>query len=407
MRQKSGIIRYELVVLFIFLISVTFLKSLRYSLPVYAILAVLPVIKLQRRINLFALCYLLTTSIYLLYGILFQNTYEAIASYISRFLQFSLLLVLLNYKDENYEKEVSHINLIKIATFMEVIIDVLTYITGIRGTQIRLISGNQPVGGNIAITILPLLLYEYYLYEENRKTIKKCYVILLPCVILSGTRGYWVLYLFSSILPFIDYIKGAEEITRRQYIARLFIVSFIVVCMIVLIVFNESILYRINAIFRVGSTTGTRPKENLLALNFFNRTDLIYKLLGIGYGGAPADAPGYYEAFLEAIPFSWGYYGISHFLEGWGSKFHNYYSNTLLLSGLTGILLTIGMFIYGVREICFRVYRMNRYRNSLLLYWVAFFIMLYYRWSCSCGIAEMIVLAYVLKNSESVLEQDE
>ena len=395
--RKPNLLGYELFVLSIYLISVVYLRVLRYSLPFFAVFASFPAIKRIRKASTYSVVFLFITTVYVIIGCIFQDFYESIATYISRVYQFVLLFVLLDNGRDDLD-DLSLLPSIKLAVLLECCIDVLTYLASFNGGLIRLTSGNQPVGGNIAIVILPLLVYEFYYIKENRKAVIKYYTIFLLCVIIAGTRGYVLMYLMTGFFPVIEYLREIKSSSKRSYNIRLLFFVLLASIAVFAIIYDERVSQELSAIFRVGKGTGTRPRENKLVLHYFFNTDIIHKLFGIGYGGEPSNVPGYYDAFMSIMA-SWGRYGYSHYLEHSGSIFHNYYSNILLLSGITGLSLTVGVFFSGISTIRRAFFDQKRVRRCFTIYWISFFIMLYYRWSCSCGISEMIILAYVLHKS--------
>lgn len=398
--RKPTLLNYEILILAIYLISVVYFKVLRYSLPFFAVFASLPIIMRYRKSSKYSLAFVFVTTIYMIIGLVFQDFYETIATYISRVYQFVLLFILLDNGNDDMD-ELSLLPSIRLAVLLECFIDIITYFMSFAGGLVRLTSGNQPVGGNIAIVILPLLLYEFYFVRENRNSIIKYYTLLLICVIIAGTRGYVLMYLMTGFFPIIEYLREIKDYSKKRFNYRLIFFILLATAAILAIIYDESLSQELSAIFRVGKGTGTRPRENQLVIQYFNNTDMFHRLFGIGYGGVPSDAPGYYNAFMDIMA-SWGRYGYSHYLEHSGSIFHNYYSNILLLSGITGLALTLGVFLFGVKAIRKVFIGKKIIRRSFVIFWISFFIMLYYRWSCSCGISEMIILGYIIIKSKKV-----
>jgi O-antigen ligase len=118
-------------------------------------------------------------------------------------------------------------------------------------------------------------------------------------------------------------------------------------------------------------------------------------LFGIGLGGSAGD----YSAFISAISrqFGLGMWNQGHYLTDSGFLFHNFYADVLIAQGILGVLVLI--------YIIFKVWKIINYccannillKKSFHLYWIGFLLMNYYRWSASCGIAEIIVLSLILK----------
>ena len=393
-RRNRNLIKYELIILTGYLMWVIHDRALRVALPVYTVAAIFPLvfprIKLPKTADIFSLLFIFLTSFYAVYGVCFQDLFEAVTTYVSRILQFVLFLLLIRRPEHEAPKNIT--SLVKLSAYLESTVCIVLLLSSRWSNTGRLISGAQPVGGNIGIVILPFLIYAFFREPDRRGSIITCYIILLFWAVLSGTRGYVLVFVLSGLYPAIEFIKEGKS-SRSRFFNRIVIVT--VFFAAIVIVMSTGAYEKLLNILRVNEGTGVRDYENQLLIDFFSSTDFLHKVFGIGYGGAPASIQGYSEAFLRVM-YKWGGWGRSHYLYRNGSIFHNYYANIILVSGICGILLTIGMFFLGLKRIRKDTQSHIGMRKSLVLYWVSFFIMLYFRWSCSCGIGEMIILSEVL-----------
>ena len=149
------------------------------------------------------------------------------------------------------------------------------------------------------------------------------------------------------------------------------------------------------SVLRLKASVGIRKYENAAVIDFMKNAPLQELIFGIGLGGT-----GYkHEALQNALykQFSLGMWNRNHYMSESGALFHSLYSNIALCLGLLGILIIIFVFAKMwkcINEAC----RDNVFIRRLLhAFLIGFFIMNYYRWSSDCGIAEMIMLALVLK----------
>jgi hypothetical protein len=393
-RRNRNLIKYELIILTGYLIWVIHDRALRVALPVYTVAAIFPLvfprIKLPKTADIFSLLFIFLTSFYAVYGVCFQDLFEAVTTYVSRILQFVLFLLLIRRPEHEAPKNIT--SLVKLSACLESVVCIILLLSSMWDYTNRLVAGAQPVGGNIGIVMLPFLIYAFYREPDKRGSIITCYIIFLFWAVLSGTRGYVLMLGLSGLYPAIEFIKEGKGSRARFFYRIVLLTGFFAA---IVIVMSTGAYEKLLDILRVSEGTGVRDYENQVLKGFFSSTDLLHKVLGIGYGGSPATIQGYSEAFLRVM-YEWGGWGRSHYLYRHGSIFHNYYSNIILVSGICGILLTIGMFFWGLKRIRKDTHLHVGMRKSLVLFWVSFFVMLYFRWSCSCGIGEMIILSEVL-----------
>ena len=122
---------------------------------------------------------------------------------------------------------------------------------------------------------------------------------------------------------------------------------------------------------------------------------MFYSLavFGIGIGGTP----GNYEEYLNHLydQFLLGMWDRGYYLHASGAIFHNLYSCVLCLMGVIGIAMLL-YFVISIFNITKNI-GAKQSRRLLQLYLLGFILMNYYRWSTTCGIAEMIFYSSVLK----------
>lgn len=388
---QDNIILYQAFVLCLFLVGITITETMTVTLSVYIVLCMLPFFsKFNWLKDSFTFLFVVVSLAYLVFGIFCQNTVEAISVFCGRLLQFIALLLFYKVAVSVIEIDIRKI-LITAVTF-ESILGVYMFSLGIASTttnaMFRLVAGHQPVGGNFSVVILPLIVWAYFHDIENRKFIIKSSFILMFWIALSGTRGYILIWILSMSPIFIDYFKNISFAKKGLAIS---IISIVAVGYLGL---SEGGLFDfLYKLLRLGGGTGIRSYENGVAMETFSNTTILHQLFGMGLGGTAIEVPGYADAVIKYMRTSWSY---NLYISRVGASFHSLYSNIILMQGIIGCTLIGGVFIWGWNKIAGGYVSCNRERLCLYLFWIGFFLMNYFRWSCDCGVSEMAMLGIVL-----------
>lgn len=393
---QENIILYQTVVLCLFLVGITITETMTVTLSVYIVLCISPFIfKLDWLKDTFTFLFVAVSLSYLAYGILCQNTIETISSFCGRLLQFIVLLSF--YKILITDIEINIKKVLMIAIVFESILGVYMFYSGIAAAttnaMFRLVAGHQPVGGNFSIAVLPLIIWAYFHDKESQKIIIKASFVLMFWIALSGTRGYILIWLMSMLPIYMDFFRSISLARRSFFIS---IIAIVVICYLGL--GDGGIFDFFYKLFRLGGGTGIRGSENAVAIETFLRTTIPHQLLGMGLGGTAADVPGYAEAVSKYMNTTWSY---NLYISRVGASFHNLYGNILLMQGLTGCVLILGVFAWGWSKVKKCKVSCNRERLCLYLFWIGFFLMNYFRWSCDCGVSEMAIFGIILTKLES------
>ena len=402
---RKHLIEYQLVILVIYLVAMCFTSSMKIILPIYIVFSSLPFCSGVKKLERIPFIVFSISAVYVIFGLLFQDKTETLVSFLSKTYQFIIFMMVLSYmKRHEVEAYNNGKKLMWFALAVESILGayLLTQSTLIGDNGLtRITAGRQPVGGNFAVVIVPILVYSYFRYNHMRGKLVAISLATGLWVFLSGTRGYMLLYFLSLFPMYIDYFFSMEK--KHRYKTCLSIL--LAIGIVLFVVVNTNIWDTLSVMLRLESGTGIRGSENKIAIEFFNNTTIRYKVFGIGYGGRPADAPGYLSAVSNNVSGAWSY---SNYADRIGVSFHNLYSNFVLLQGIIGILEVVIIFIWGLGKIKSIESETLNERRCIYLYWIGFFIMNCFRWSCDCGIAEMIVLALVIgmMNSKQNRETD-
>ena len=392
---------YQISILVIFLSALTLVGTLDSTLPVYFIAVCLPLIRGVDFKERFPLFFYAVCGIYLVIGILLQDVAGSFVTFITRLFQFMVFYLVY----ENRAKIAlprSHFGLIVFATAAETVLGIYlsinsTFVDNQTGA-LRLVSNAQPITGNLAVAVLPLLIWEYFHPDSRpskRVTLIVMSLILFVWIILSGTRGYTVIFGLSVLVMYgdffgIHFLRGKCTLSKRSVMAVLLITAGVI-----FLIYNEPVIEKVSSLLGLERSTGIRTYENAMSQEFFTHSSWPTKLFGIGIGGSGADYPAYIEALNRQSALGMWHYDT--YYNATGTVFHNLYANILLTQGLLGVALTAAVFLDIFRKIRRGFWNSAPLKYSLLLYLAGFAIMNYFRWSAACGIPEMMTFAYVLR----------
>ena len=399
----------QLVFLYIFIVGVTFLGKLDVLLPIYFFVSTCPFITKVRKISKITLFICAWFGIYLVFGLIFQDPVATITSFVAKYWQIIIFFIVIDTPLKS--KTIVTYKQLQVSLLIETVLAIYLLLTNSKVEEnglVRLVSNAQPITGNIAITVLPISVYLYFKYKNDSKIETKIIfteMIFFVWIVLSGTRGYTLMFAGTMFIVFYDYWICNQKNKPKAYnrFAIIFLMGF---AALVFIVVTPEILNRIISILRLEDSTGIRSYENAAEWEFFLNAPWNVMIFGIGLGGTA----GTYNAFSSAIlkQVSRGMWNKNRYLYGSGALFHNLFANLLLNLGVIGVIVVIIAEVY-IWNIIFRVCKKNsKIKWIFHLYQISFLLMNYFRWSASCGIAETIAFSLTLKllAKESTLTEE-
>lgn len=395
---------YQLTILIVFLIALTLVGTLDMTLPVYFVAVCLSLLKgLAFREN-FALCLYGLYGVYLLIGVLMQDMVGSFVTFITRLFQFIIFYLVFENRRVTAVR-CRTMQMIWLAAIAETALGVYLLLNGTfidaETGMARLVSNSQPITGNLAVVALPLILWEYFhpnASPQKRLTLIGVSAIFFIWIVLSGTRGYMVLFGLSVLVMYSDFLGLRFNGERWAFSRRSVLIVLILAAGAILLLRDPSVLENVSSALGLERTMGIRTYENAMVLDFFQNAGWPTKLFGIGIGGNGADYPAYLEALGRQAAL--GMWHLETYYNASGTTFHNLFANLLLTQGILGIGMAVAVFFNIFKKICQCCKNSTPVRISLLLYLIGFAIMNYFRWSAACGIPEMLVLAYVLRLQE-------
>lgn len=392
----------EMLMLCIFLIALTFVGTLDILLPVYSVAVFLPLLKGIRKFRVLTILLFFYYFSYVLYGFVFQSISTTCVSLLSKFYQFLIFFVVMNSslsfdeKDEKNKKD--FIPLFVVFLLVESLLGIWLYFHGYshQGPQegIRLVANSQPITGNLAIAALPLLATYYFSHRKNKRagliTIFFIAAFLMWCVV-SGTRGYVLLFGLTILPILMDYFF----IEGRKYGERFGFLLVILSLGTIIFLLSKSFFFDAEGTLRLKDSLGIRTYENALVHNFMHHASPLTKLFGIGFGGTAGTYPQFLTELGQQI--AHGMWDADRYRYASGPIFHNFFTNVLMIQGFVGVLVVILMFFYILFLVWQTLREKKGLRITMVIYWIGFLLMIYYRWSADCGIGEMILFSMMLK----------
>ncbi len=405
---RKNMIVQQLMFFLVYIVSVTYLQGLDVALPIYFVFSLIPFISSIRIIDRWTFILTCVLGIYLIFGMLFQNTQRAIIMFVSRCWQFLFFFIVCNSK-KKIKEDLNFEIILKIAFIVETVLAAYLFISK-RGLYdvVRLTAGAQPITGNTSVVILPILVFLFYMKTQNPKAQTRILIMAFLFAIwvaLSGTRGYEFVFVIALVWLIRDYITTSSNIKNSLYRFLFFILlTFLLIG--ILFVLPEY-LEKILAVLRLNKTSiGIRTYENAAALEFMLKAPVFVKLFGVGIGGHLGSYPEFREAISKQ--FALGMWNRSHYLNDSGSLFHSLYMNILCNMGIVGFIILIISVIKILQTISASI---NDKKLSFVMkmFFLGILFMNNFRWSTDCGIAIMGIFALILKvlNQHKQLELQE
>lgn len=396
---NGSFLTQQVLFLFIYLVSLSAASVMDIVLPIYFIFSLMPFIGKIKRISKMTYFLSLYFGINLFFGLMFQNTTASIITFVAKLWQFLVFFIAFDLDVDILDD--SEYWQILLSVIIESILGIYLMITSNNmdaNGMVRLVSGAQPITGNIAVAILPMLVYLYFKNRNNSRFEFRLFVIsiiLFIWIVLSGTRGYTLMFVFTMAIVFYDYLfnqKNRIITSNRNRLVLSFLFVSIVLCVVF---FVPQVTEKISSVLRIKSSIGIRTYENKAEMDFFEKSPLHIQLFGIGVGGTAGQNLIFRAAINKQA--SLGMWNLKHYLYDSGALFHNFFANILLNLGIIGMIFILLANIGIWRRISFVCGEDKALKIIFHLYQISFLLMNYYRWSGDCGISEMIILGLILR----------
>lgn len=370
----------------IYMISLLFIGSFDYILPLYCVFLVLT-FGWNYHFRPVSLLFLACVGCYTIWGILFQDWYLTITTVITRY-GYILIFILYCSMKKHIRCRESDVRFILYAGLLTELLMILC--VWVRdGFGARVISNNQPLGGGIVIALIMLIGIGYkkqYFTTIETVIYSFCSIMI---VILSGTRGYMVLLAFPLLVIFWMFLMDIPG-KGRQVPVRVCIVMFAVYVFFLGMALFVDMTW-ITDLLRMNDGLGYRGNENLFVSLVKDSSPWYRTIFGYGFGGSAEHLDNYYEILEKA---SWNRSFMYSKLQE-STIFHNYWNTIWYKQGYFG-LVTVGIFYAGV------FYDILKMETSIWNRWILMgtaagtIISLTFRITATCSVFEFLILGYVM-----------
>lgn len=245
---RNRFISYQMSLLTVFIVGLTLSGQLDSTLPVLVIFSLLPFLTGVGRFNWVSVLFILSSMAYLLFGVICQSAMASFVMFLSRLMQFVAFYLIFDNEIVKKSPEPT-ISLVVAMTIVESVIGLYlikngTMAANIEMEGVRLVSNSQPITGNIAICLLPLIGYIYFFKKLSSKQIVlvlSCMCILAFWVVLSGTRGYTLVFGAGFLFILADFFFSGNKSRIRMQSSVLVLCFIALVCLLLVSIFQEQI----------------------------------------------------------------------------------------------------------------------------------------------------------------------
>ena len=391
-RKRIGFLLYQLGTAFAYLLALTMVQELDYTMSIYYAFSLLPYIRHFRLGGLIQLLLAFYLGCDALISIVSNGIFPVASSLIVHFVGPLVLLYVFSHltKEQIFGSESSGSNpefTLKAFLFLvalgETVIGLIAISQSVDG---RLMLNYQCVSGCLACTGIVLTAF---LLEKGRSVFFSFAVVfyLAAWAIASGTRGYIVLAIVLSV-----FVLSRYKNIRIQVIMGCLIAA---IACVVLVVYWDEVQSLVMRGMRFGESTGRRGHENIWFINLFFDQGIVKDLFGIGIGTTYSTQVGA-EAAWSGI----GESAYTHLVVMNANFLHNFWFMSVLAIGLVGTLLYVAVFIQFAASVKKKISR--RGFTLLLVFMLTYAFVLWFRWTATGGMFESAVLAALI-----LLYQDE
>lgn len=332
--------------------------------------------------------------VYFVIGVLFKSAYSTMAAFVTRYGFVVLWLWIYNIKPK--EKEwVATVDdyrfAIRVGFLTELMIIILIWATD--GIGARVVKDNQPIGAGMATALMTIIGWCYLNKQFSVKETMLYTVFCTITILLSGTRGYMVIYALAMVVIFSMYLLDTPENGKRS-LQRVGI-FLVILSLLVLYVFfvKPDILVDV---LRLDEGLGYRENENVYVKEIMKIAPWHNRLLGFGMSGTANHVEGFLEVVYQA---SWNRkWMIERLLNK--SIFHNYWYTILFKQGVVGLVFIVVFFLRTIKT----VLKLNTslwFRSLLALLIIGNMISQTYRITATCSVFEMLLIMFFVKQIES------
>lgn len=392
-KRRDDFIRYTADITMLYFLSYLCAGSFDLSLSLYAVFLIAGIGKLQK-ISLGGIITGILICLYAGVGIMYQDAYMTLATVVTRYTYIIIYICMIFSEKIKRTKKVSaddYRYMVRSGLLTEMLIVIVVWMKD--GIGARVVTNHQPIGGGIVlgISLVVGICYRQHLFRAGEMLLYDGISMIL--IILSGTRGYMIIFAMIMAVTMIVYFMDIPDHGNRmlQRIGVIFFVAAIVILWIC--IFDHGKTFEL--ILRLDESLGYRENENLYVKELMKRIPWYREWFGWGFGRSAA---GTKEALTAAGLASWNRrYMFGKLLQR--TIFHNYWYTILFKQGISGLIVMILFYARMVKRICQDI-KDRWIRYFLLMMAVGTVILLTFRITATCSMLEMLLVAYFIRQME-------
>ena len=365
-KRRDDFIRYTADITMLYFLSYLCAGSFDLSLSLYAVFLIAGIGKLQK-ISLGGIITGILICLYAGVGIMYQDAYMTLATVVTRYTYIIIYICMIFSEKIKRTKKVSaddYRYMVRSGLLTEMLIVIVVWMKD--GIGARVVTNHQPIGGGIVlgISLVVGICYRQHLFRAGEMLLYDGISMIL--IILSGTRGYMIIFAMIMAVTMIVYFMDIPDHGKT-----------------------------FELILRLDESLGYRENENLYVKELMKRIPWYRKWFGWGFGRSAA---GTKEALTAAGLASWNRrYMFGKLLQR--TIFHNYWYTILFKQGISGLIVMILFYARMVKRICQDI-KDRWIRYFLLMMAVGTVILLTFRITATCSILEMLLVAYFIRQME-------
>ena len=364
-KRRDDFIRYTADITMLYFLSYLCAGSFDLSLSLYAVFLIAGIGKLQK-ISLGGIITGILICLYAGVGIMYQDAYMTLATVVTRYTYIIIYICMIFSEKIKRTKKVSaddYRYMVRSGLLTEMLIVIVVWMKD--GIGARVVTNHQPIGGGIVlgISLVVGICYRQHLFRAGEMLLYDGISMIL--IILSGTRGYMIIFAMIMAVTMIVYFMDIPDHGNRmlQRIGVIFFVAAIVILWIC--IFDHGKTFEL--ILRLDESLGYRENENL-----------------------------YVKELMKRIPW-YRKYMFGKLLQR--TIFHNYWYTILFKQGISGLIVMILFYARMVKRICQDI-KDRWIRYFLLMMAVGTVILLTFRITATCSMLEMLLVAYFIRQME-------
>ena len=375
---------YEVIIAGIHLLFFVFIREFTFELVLYLFFALLPFIRKLKKLNR----WVFITLVYILFQVvrgLMRSFYPTISTFCVMY--FAVLFIcMVDFSNEKTVDDSVLMKLVRTISVLEILIFVVLLRFRGREATSFLVVNHQPVGGNLSI--VGILLVLLIAQGENRRLSMNClpHIVLYVALALEcSIRGYQLI-----VFPFAV-ISVYKIITKKYSVSVGILASSLFGLIVILIAVALGITTPGSLMNKLDTNIGYRVAENRFAVKAMIHANPLRLLFGYGLFSTGKQIGS--ETIARSV--SRSIYHIRHVLED--GRYLNLWIDIFKDCGIVGLVLMARLYFWIRKKYQQRCMGKTQFK-TLMSFCLLYAILLAFRNSCTCGMLELLVLHYLTAN---------